>query len=409
MILPAVRVSLLLGSLAVGSAGAQAPVGANLRIHLVTVGQGPAIWERFGHNAIVVEDSVTGKATAYDYGRFDFAAKGFVLRFVQGKMHYWMASTDAHRLLAYYRGTGRQIVAQRLDLDPAERAALRDALAANDTEESRYYRYDYFLDNCSTRIRDALDRALGGVLRDSLEGRWTGTTFRWHTLRLTANNPATWTGLDLGLGPSADREIDAWAESFLPQEFAAHLAGVTRPGPAGPRKVVAATDTLDAGGRWPEPVAPPRWWPWFLAAGVLLGGLLWAVRRRPAVFTLAAGLVAVVAGLAGVVVVGLWAFTDHAVSYGNVNVLVVPVTSLILAGLLPRAARDGRHSGPARGAQVLAWLAVAGCVVAAGMALTGFTPQRPWGPLALAGPAWLGMALALGRPGRGRWGGRGAG
>ncbi len=384
---------------------AQAPPdGSSLRVHLITVGQGPAVWERFGHNAIVIEDTATGEATSYDFGRFDFGDPAFLPRFVMGRMNYWMASADANRLLAYYQGTGRQIVAQRLDLDPVERVALRDALVANDTDSTRYYPYDYYLDNCSTRVRDALDAALGGVVRDSLEGRWTGTTFRWHTLRVTANNPFTWTGLDLVLGPGTDRRIDAWAESFLPQRFAGHLARVTRPGPDGPRAIVAATDTLDTGGEWPEPAAPPRWWPWFLTAGLLLGGLIWDLRKRPAAFAIVAGFWAVVSGLAGLVLVLMWSLTDHVVTYGNVNRLVVPVTGLSLAGLLPKAAREGRQGGAGRGAQALAWLAVAGCVAAAALALTGVTAQRPWVPLALAGPAWLGTAAGLARLGRSRLG-----
>jgi hypothetical protein len=404
--LPACRravAAVLLALAAAGRGWAQGPPeGTNLRIHLITVGQGPAIWERFGHNAIVVEDTVTGRAVAYDYGRFDFGDPAFVPRFVMGRMNYWMASTDANRLLTHYRGSGRQIVAQRLDLDPAERAALRDALVANDTDSTRFYPYDYYLDNCSTRVRDAIDRALGGLVRDTLVGRWTGTTFRWHTLRLTANTPATWTGLDLVLGPGTDREIDEWAESFLPQRFAAHLATVTRPGPDGPRPIVAATDTVDEGGRWPEPAGPPRWWPRFLVAGVLLGGLVWSLGRRPLAFTLVAGLWAVGTGLAGLVLILMWAFTDHAVTYGNVNLLIVPVTGLVLAGLLPRAVGRGRHGGAGQGAQALAWVAVAGCVVAAGLALTGLTAQRSWVLLALVGPVWVGVALglALARGGR---------
>lgn len=389
------RVLAVLAALAPCGAAAQAPDGSTLRVHLVTIGQGPAVWERFGHNAIVIEDRETGRATSYDYGRFDFGDPAFVPRFVMGRMNYWMASADANRLLAYYKGTGRMIVAQHLDLDPAERAALRDALVANDTDSTRYYAYDYYLDNCATRVRDALDRALGGVIRDSLTGRWTGTTFRWHTLRLTANNIATWTGLDLILGPATDRPIDAWAEGFLPQRFAEHLATIARPGPNGPRPIVLDTDTLDAGGRWPEPAAPPRWWLWYLTAGLLLGGLIWDLRKRPVLFTLVAGLWCVVTGLAGLVLVLVWGFTDHAVTYGNANVMVVPFTSLILAGLLPRAAREGRHGG----AQALAWLAVAGCVAAAALALTGVTAQRPWVLLALAGPVWLALALGLGRLG----------
>ena len=75
------------------SANAQEP-GNNLRIGLVTMGPGSEIWEKFGHNAILVEDTVSGTSRWYNYGMFSFRQENFLLNFIQGRMNYWMAARD---------------------------------------------------------------------------------------------------------------------------------------------------------------------------------------------------------------------------------------------------------------------------------------------------------------------------
>ena len=88
-------------------------------------------------------------------------------------------------MIAQYQALGRPITLQRLNLTPAQKLALRDFLRWNEQEENRYYRYDYFRDNCSTRLRDALDHALGGALRAATDTIVTPFTYRRESVRLT--------------------------------------------------------------------------------------------------------------------------------------------------------------------------------------------------------------------------------
>jgi len=123
---------------------AQTPAtpGDSLEVALLTFGPGEAAWEKFGHNAIVVVDRATGQAKAYDYGRFDFRQENFILRFVQGRMWYAMGSGRAQRYLDVYTRADRSVWVQELAMTPAQRAALRDFLEWNDTDEHRDYHYD---------------------------------------------------------------------------------------------------------------------------------------------------------------------------------------------------------------------------------------------------------------------------
>jgi hypothetical protein len=150
----------------------------------MTMGPGPEVWERFGHNAIWIHDPVGGTDLAYNYGLFDFRQQGFLLRFAQGRMRYWMDGMDAERSAAAYMRRDRSLWVQELNLTGAQRAELQRFVEWNRQEQNKFYDYDYYGDNCSTRVRDALDRVLGGALKRQTEGLGTAFTFRDHTRRV---------------------------------------------------------------------------------------------------------------------------------------------------------------------------------------------------------------------------------
>src|SRR3546814_10904507 len=87
-----------------------------------------------------------------------------------------------------------------------------DLLAENAKPENARYGYDYFTDNCATRVRDAIDTALGGSLKSQIEGRSHGTTYRSESVRLASPAPWMWLGFDIGLGPAADQPLSVRSE-----------------------------------------------------------------------------------------------------------------------------------------------------------------------------------------------------
>ncbi len=200
--------------------------GADLTIYLMTMGNGVRIWERFGHNAIRIVDATHGTDSVYNWGTFDFAQPHFLQRFMTGNTLYWMQGEDMVRTVDIYRYTNRSVWVQELDLTPAERLAVRDFIVWNARPENRYYRYDYYLDNCSTRVRDLIDRVVGGQLKQAMGSRLTNTTYRFHTQRSFQFDPAVALGTDIGLGEVADRRISEWEESFLPARLQDHVRDV---------------------------------------------------------------------------------------------------------------------------------------------------------------------------------------
>ncbi|HET7042716.1 MAG TPA: DUF4105 domain-containing protein, partial [Gemmatimonadales bacterium] len=324
------------------------PPGAEYEISVLTAGVGAEVWERWGHDMIRVRNLATGEDVAYNWGMFSFAQPGFVRRFLMGRMHYWMEPDATDRTVRLYQWRDRTLVEQRLALTPAQRVALVAYLEWNAREENKYYRYDYYLDNCSTRLRDALDRALGGALRAQTDTVMAGTTFRRETRRLSAPDLPLYTGLMLGLGPATDRPITVWEEMFLPVKTMEALRRITVPGPDGtPVPLVASEDTLYRSRRFQEPAEAPSKAPLYLAIGGGIGLLLvWLGRlRRPRVFLVVGALVALLLGLGGALLVFLMGFTDHAVTYGNENALLVSFVALILAVSLRPALAGSRGAG----------------------------------------------------------------
>src|ERR1041384_1664537 len=262
--------------------------GSELEVALLTFETGGLIWERFGHNAILIHDAAAGTDRLYDYGRFSFKQAHFFLKFARGEMWYSMGeSDDPDAVVRFYAAEGRRIWLQELDLTPAQRLKLRAFLEWNIRPENAGYAYDYYRDNCSTRIRDALDLALGGPIR-RYGVRPSGMTWREETRRLDEHNPLLYTGLMIGLGRPVDLEMSRWEQMFLPIRLRAHLDSVSVTGPDGvARPVVRAGRVVSEGGRWPVPERPHDWTLRYLAAGIALGGLLVLLGRRAPVAFLA--------------------------------------------------------------------------------------------------------------------------
>ncbi|WP_440222357.1 Lnb N-terminal periplasmic domain-containing protein [Dokdonella sp. MW10] len=346
-------------------------------ISLLTFGPGEIYWERFGHNAIVVRDPAGGRAVSYNYGIFDFEDEDFLANFMRGHMRYRIDAAYADEDIAAYAAQGRWVVEQQLALQPDQARALAAYLAWNLEPDNAFYRYEYFTSNCSTRVRDALDEALGGALRAQLTAPSRGYTFRLLTDALMSPQPLLMGVLDAGLGPYADRRLSFWDDAFIPMQLMSHLREVRVPGADGQPIALVSSERVLAPARLPDPPALPpdlRWG--FLAAGLVLGGALLALhaRRRAAwargAFSALALVLALACGLAGLVLLGLWGLTEHRSAWANENLLVLNPLCLLLVPAWWGARRTGWR--PSRFARALGVV----LVLMAGFAL--FAKVLPW-------------------------------
>lgn len=388
-----------------GQAAAEAQPGSELTLFLVTIGPGSATWELYGHNDILIHDNRSQTDRLYSYGLFSWRQEKFLWRFVQGRMLYRVGVFEAEPRMADYVEANRSVWVQELNLSPSQRAELQAFLEWNVRPENADYPYNYYYDNCSTRVRDALDRVLGGQIEQQTELR-KGATYRFHTLRFAGSDFWLQTGLRLGLGQPVDRPISAWEEMFLPTRLRDHIRRVRVVTPDGSvEPLVRSERTLYSSDRSPVPDNPPSWLLGYLAGGLALAGLIlfFAGRSRSGprgrrVFLIVASLYSALIGVVGALLAFLWGFTDHFTSFRNENLIAFNPVFLVLAVLLISLALGlKRAEGPA------VKLAVALAVVL----LVGFVAQLLPGWIqangelyALALPPTLALAVGLVRGSR---------
>ena len=357
------------------------------RIGILTMEPGEEFWERFGHDAILVVDPVTGAETNYNFGFFDMGEPGFVGNFIRGKMEYYLVALPTAQDLDGYREEGRGVTVQWLALEPAQANALSDALAVNARPEHARYRYDYYTDNCSTRVRDAIDRALGGRLKQQLTGRSQGNTFRSESVRLAW--PAKWMafGFHLGMSGYGDRPLSRWEEAFIPMRLRDSLRESKR---VDGRPLVASEAVLLPHRLSLPPADMPRWRVPALFIGLALAlALTWIGRKSPRVLAAIALPFWTFAAITGVVMLFLWLGTAHVVGHGNENILLFSPLCLLL---LPGGWQVLRgRAGSTRFRQLL-WLVAGSAAIAGFLKFLPFRPQENVEWVLLLLPVHLGLA-----------------
>jgi hypothetical protein len=370
---------------------------------VITFGPGTETFAKFGHDAILVSDprQPPGRRdVVFNYGTFSFHSPWLILDFLKGKLSYWLSASSLEQTVAVYRRANRTVSVQELALEPEKARALTAFLWENLKDENKYYRYDYYRDNCATRIRDALDRHLDGRLSEASRNP-APLTYREHTRRLTIGAPFLYFGLDLAMGPVIDQPVTDWEEMFLPSRVAAKLGQLKdQEG----RPLVRRQYALFEAQRPPEAEGAPGFqWRW-LVIGLSWGGLLyslgrWRGRAGQIAHSMSLGATGLLTGLLGAALLILWLLTDHDVTYWNQNVLSCPVWALAL----PVLAVDLLRRAPRHERLLMKVMAATAASALLALLLQLLPLRQATGPaVSLFLPLWLGAGLGvwerLGRP-----------
>lgn len=327
-------------------ASSESSASPTLQVSLLTFGPGEIYWERFGHNAIAIHDPASGETVSYNYGMFDFEEENFFLNFLRGRMTYQITAENPDEEIPWYGSEGRSVTRQDLRLSGAQANALKAALEKNLLPENRHYRYDYFTSNCSTRVRDALDQALGGALKMHMTSPSRGYTYRMLADALTSPEPMLMGVIDIGLGPFADQRLSYWKDSFVPMELMAHMREMKVESENGDVLPLVISEHVLVKARLPVPPAlpPDLRWPFF-GIGLGLGALMLflSTRRHSATarrsFCALAVLISLLCGLIGLILLGLWGFTEHQSAWHNENLLIFSPLCLLMLPTWLRSAR----------------------------------------------------------------------
>lgn len=291
----------------------------NVVVSLITCYPGQNIYELYGHTELRVRGK--GYDWVFNYGTFDFRAPNFIYRFVKGETDYMLAGYPSEYMYVGYEN--RKIVEQVLNLTPEQAHAVSNALFNGAQPENRTYRYNYVLDNCSTRPRDIVEAVVGESLQ--YPPMPSGLTFRSMMHRYNTNYAWQQFGIDLALGSGLDYELDARQQMFAPISLMQAFGGATieRGGERVP--LVTDTNTLNPGSDEGDILPPTPWYlhPMTLAVALLLAMAALSVRdvRRRNTTRLADSLLFGIAFLGGAVVAFLVFISTHEATSPNYNLL----------------------------------------------------------------------------------------
>ncbi len=297
------------------------------QIALVTFGPGPQIWARFGHNAIRVtwpEDSAHGGSDRlYNFGYFDFNEPGFYWNYATGNMQYYAVAEDPIRAFAYYRHLNRSVREQVLDIAPQQAMDIASELNRLIQPDQRRYPYDYFFNNCSTRVRDVLNTAINERLYQQYQPQPAAHTLRWDALRMVQDDLLLYLGLHIGLGQQVDQPISHWDAAFLPGILADQISALdTNP--------VLGDQTIHTG-RAELTTFQPRYWSMLLLGLVsILIILLPTLNQRRWLALSGLRLWLLFSGLTGLLLLFLWLISNHEAAWRNENLLLLLPTNLLL-------------------------------------------------------------------------------
>lgn len=303
-------VSVLSMPFSLASAQSQAPhISESATFSIITDAPGADLYMAFGHSAIRLRDSVQNLDVVFNYGTFDFREPNFYLKFARGKLLYTLSD-------CYYKDYVQKPIPacteQVLLLTQEQKKALFLFLVINLQEQNRKYPYDFFYDNCATRIREALV----SVCRDSLvfPQHATDKSFRSMLHEYLGVHPWMELGIDIVLGLPADKIATSDQQMFLPDYLSSAFAEATLNG-----KPLTGPVTFISGQR--DNWMPQKPFPLPLACswGLFLVGVLVTFARKPVVSLWFDRFFFMGVGIIGVIIFFLWFFTEHAAAKNNLN------------------------------------------------------------------------------------------
>lgn len=305
-------------------------------ISVITCGPGQTeLYSAFGHSAFRVYDPVLGLDEVYNYGVFDFSQPNFYLNFARGNNYYKLAVQHYPHFEYFYRYYNRFIHEQVLNLNTHQKQRLFEFLQWNALPENCSYRYDYFYDNCATKIPTVLKHLFGDSLRFNYQHINTGYSFRQLTDLYLSGQPWGDLGIDLCLGLPMDKKATPHEYMFLPDFVEAGLDNATLNNlPVVKQKnIIYQPIPVKPVSRWLTPMAV---FSTLLAVTILITFRNFQHKKTSIWFD---RLFFGTAGLLGIVLLLLWIATDHWAAAWNFNLLWALPTHIITAGQLKKTTK----------------------------------------------------------------------
>jgi len=307
-------------------------------ISVLTVGPGASLNDAFGHSGFRVKDSMFKMDMVFGYGQYDFDTPNFYLKFAQGKLNYLMSVHEFQDFYDSYVYYNRSIDEQVLNLSLEQKQELFNQLVTNYQPENRAYLYDFFYDNCATRIRDMVEDSSKPQVTFNNPKGFEPKTFRALIHEHVNRNSWGSFGIDIALGSIIDRKATPYEHMFLPKyihEFFANATIGNQPLVRSSSNIYQSKATKSSANFIFSPL---------MVFGIIAAFILFITysdyKKQTRSKWLDVTLFSIT-GMIGVLVLLLWFATDHTATAYNYNLLwAFPLNLLIVAQLLKNEVKN---------------------------------------------------------------------
>lgn len=303
-------------------------------ISVLTIGPGTSLNDSFGHSGFRIKDKAQGLDIVFGYGQYDFDAPNFYLKFAQGKLNYLISKDDFNDFYRVYVYFNRSIKEQILNLNTEQKQKLYTYLLNNYKPENRAYLYDFFYDNCATKIRDVANSALNNGISFQKPDDYQAQTFRTLIQNNLYQNSWGSLGIDIALGSVIDREASPEEQMFLPENIHRFFSKATlqngEPLVSNGVTLYAEKEKNKISNLWSSPLT---------IMSLIALGILWLTysdykkKRRTKWLDL---ILFAITGLVGIFLLLLWFATDHSATAHNYNLLWAFALNVFVIGQLSR-------------------------------------------------------------------------
>jgi hypothetical protein len=302
----------------------------HIRISLLTATPGELLYSTFGHSALRITDTVRNTDIVFNYGTFNFEEPNFYLKFIRGKLPFYLSPDNFDNFMAEYEEENRGVTEQVLNLTCAEKANIRMMLLVNMMGNNRGYKYDWTFDNCTTRLRDLIEKAsdstvhFGQVIQKKV-------TFRNLIYEYLNKGDKQWSklGIDILLGSKTDVAATPYQVMFLPEYLMKTFDSSSIDG----RQLVSDKQSLirqKYSGETKNNLTHPFFL--FVCLFVIIAFLSFSKNKSTQkILASFDGFLFFITGLLGILILFMWFGTDHLMCRDNLNILWAWPTNIVAA------------------------------------------------------------------------------
>lgn len=304
----------------------------NSKIYIIVCSPGDELYQAFGHSAFWIIDTTTRVNLIYHYGTFNYADPNFYTKFIRGKLDYMLAAESYPAFMNEYSTDGRDVWKLELNLNTAKKNELYSYLKWKSLDANKYYKYDFFMDNCATRVRDVIEKIYGDslVYENNFDIK---TTYRKSIKPYLQAKPWTRFGINLLLGLPADKKLNFYSAMYLPYYIDSVYSIANLNFDNTTQKLVTERSEMIVSNYQigKRPFFNPTYLFWFLF--VIISALTFIEFRKKKVYKAVNFTYFLITGIVSILLLFMWFLTDHTPTKWNLNLIWAFPTHIVFAFL----------------------------------------------------------------------------